>query len=178
MACADIFDWMQWAQMHGIWNIITVVIGLGSAILGFKIALGARRRVPNLNFFCKRNRNDSAFPLVIDIEIRNFTGRTVVIANPFFRFNKVARPAPNAKGDSPSGEYEIKFPANPGAQELNQVEYMLRHGERVRTWIPIDPAHTDDEVDKALAQHRIGTITCVCAWLQDRPKVHKLIRKI
>jgi hypothetical protein len=87
---------------------------------------------------------------------RNYTGRSVVLSAPFFVYRGL-RPDPNARGDSPTGEYEVKFP-DPRNQMLSEVECFLRHRENVSTWVPIDPTQTDQEVDKAINRHTVGKL--------------------
>jgi len=176
--CGAILEWMRTANQYGLWEFISTLVLLVSSVLGFGIYFWAKRRVRNLNFFFRPVRNQiDGYPLVVNIEIRNFTGRTVVISNPFFRFRSI-RPDPNSRCDSPSGDHEIKFPRHAKAPVLDQVEYMLRHGETVGTWAPLDPKHSDKEVNDALAERRVGTMHCTCVWLCDRPKVHRLIRRM
>jgi hypothetical protein len=121
-------------------------------------------------------RDTSNYPLKVYLEIRNYTGRSVVISAPYFVFAQL-RPDPQARGDSVSGEYEIKFPA-PNSTNLTEVEYLLRHGESVSTWVPLDPAHKDEEVEAAIKRRRMGKLHCMCTWLQDKPRVDRLIRRI
>jgi hypothetical protein len=99
-----------------------------------------------------------------------------VLSSPFFRYRKL-RPPPDAHGDTLSGEYEIKFPS-PNGKSLTEVDYLLRNKESVHTIIPIDPEHSEKEVDEMHAKRRIGKLTVMCTWLSDRPKVDKLVRPI
>jgi len=171
-----VFAWMIWAEQHGVWGILSTLVLLISALVGFRILFWAKRRVRNLNFFVRRLRDESNYPLKVYVEIRNYTGRSVVISLPYFVYAKL-RPDPNARGDSPSREYEVKFPDS-GNHTLSEVEYLLRHRESVSTWVPIDPTHTDQEVDAAIDNRSVGKLHCKCTWLQDNPTVHKLLRWI
>jgi len=167
---------MLWAHEHGVWDIINTLL-FGLSLTGVTILLWRRRRIRNLNFFVRRlPRDDSDYPLKVYVEIRNYTGRSVVISAPYFVYARL-RADPNARGHSPSREYEIKFP-DPVSGRLTEVEYLLRHRENVSTWVPIDPAHTDDEVDAAIRRGGVGKLHCMCTWLQDTPKVHRLITPI
>ncbi len=150
MSGEDIFAWMLWAAQHGVWDMISTIVLVGGAFVGFKVLFWAKRRGRNLNFFISRLRDDFNYPLKVCVEIRNYTGRNVVISAPYFVYARL-RADPNARGDSPFGEFEIKFP-DPVSKNLTEVEYLLRHRENVSTWLPIDPAHTDDEVDAAIKQ--------------------------
>ena len=163
---------------YGVWSIAQFVILAVSFVIGLKFIYFPRRRIRNLNFNIKFVRNNSrhAHPSYLHLEFRNYTGRSVVLSSPFFRYRKL-RPPPDAHGDTLSGEYEIKFPGASG-KERTEVEFLLRNKESVDTMIPIDQAHTDEDVNAMHAKRRIGTLTVMLTWLQDRPKVDKLVRKI
>jgi hypothetical protein len=173
----EALDILQWTNNYGIWGILQFVILAISFLLGLKFFYFPRRRIKNLNFHTSLVRNSRhAFPLYILLEIRNYTGRSVVLSSPFFRYRKL-RPAKDAHGDTLSGEYEIKFPGVSG-KELTEVEFLLRNKESVHTIIPLDEEHTDSEVEALHKKTRIGVITMMCTWLAARPKVDKLVRRI
>lgn len=170
-------DFLRWTNEYGIWGVAQFAILGVSFIIGLKLIYFPRRRIRNLNFKITFVRNrQHTYPSHIHLEFRNYTGRTVVLSSPFFRYRKL-RPPQHAHGDTLSGEYEIKFPGASG-KELTEVEYLLRNKESVHTVIPIDSAHTDEEVNTMHDKRRIGTLTVMLTWLQDRPKVDKLVRKI
>jgi len=173
----EILDVLRWTNDYGVWSIAQFMILAVSFVIGLKFIYFPRRRIRNLNFnirFVRNNRH--AYPSYLHLEFRNYTGRSVVLSSPFFRYRRL-RPPPDAHGDTLSGEYEIKFPGASG-KERTEVEYLLRNKEAVDTMIPIDPAHTDDEVNLMHTKRRIGTLTVMLTWLQDRPKVDKLVRRI
>ena len=169
-------EYLLWANQHGLWQFIQAGILCVSFLIGMKLIYFPARRVKNLNFFTQIKRDDAQFPLRIQLEIRNFTGRTIVLSSPYFKYSKI-RPDPRAQGDTPSGEYEVRFP-DPSYQELREVEYMLRNKEMVSTVIPLDPQHSEDEIEKAFVKRRVGALTCMCTWLDEKPRVHKLVRRI
>ena len=164
-----------WANERGIWELANFAVITISAIIGFSLVLFPKRRVRHLNFFVKGHRDETNYPHRIYLEIRNYTGRSVVISSPFYRYLGL-RPDPNARGDSPSGDYELKFP-HPTEDQLTEVEYLIRNKERVSTWIPIDPTHSDEEVARAIQQGNSVKVSCMCTWLEEKPRVHKLVRK-
>src|ERR1019366_10243215 len=112
----------------------------------------------------------------LDLEIRNLTGRTAVISNAWFEFDKL-RPDSRALGDTPSGEFEVKFPG-PDGRTLTEVEYLVRTKESLFTFIALDPAQTAPEAEAALAAHRVGRMTCTVTWLDERPRSQLLRRKL
>ena len=87
------------------------------------------------------------------------------------------RPPPEAHGDLPFKEIEIKFP-DPPNRNLTEVEYLLRHKENVQTIIPLDPTHSDQQAQTALSRNRVGSLTVTCTWLQEKPIVEKLRRRL
>ncbi|HET7395240.1 MAG TPA: hypothetical protein VFK12_02250 [Gammaproteobacteria bacterium] len=168
---------LKWANEHGVWGAVQAIVLVASFVIGLKIIYFPRRRIRNLNFHARLVRSErNKFRLMIYLELRNYTGRTVVLSSPFFRYLDLRAPS-EAHGDTPSREYEIRFPSN-GGKELTEVEYLLRNKESVHTIIALDPAHTDQEVHRALNKHRIGTFIVKCIWLQDAPRVQRLSRRI
>jgi hypothetical protein len=123
---------MIWAAQHALWDLITMMVVVPSAI-GLAAIFWAKRRVRSLNFFITCLRDETDFPLKVYVEVRNYTGCSVVISDPYFVYGHLLllRPDPNARGHIPAGEYEIKFP-DPRNQELSEVEYLIRYlGEGV-----------------------------------------------
>lgn len=173
------FQWMRWAAEHSLWPMISTVVLLVTVYKGWRIFVTSTKRVRNLNFFVRMARDPSqsaTYPLKVYVEIRNYTGRSVVITSPYFKYGEL-KPDPNARGDSPEAEYEVKFP-NESGDLLSEVEFLLRHQETTATWIPLDSAHTDEEVSAAIKTSKVGELHCTCTWLQDKPNVHRLVRKI
>jgi len=176
ISCIDSSSlFLKWAHSHGIWEILNILIILPSVVIGLILYLYRKNRVRNLNFFIQRERDQSNYPLRVYIEIRNYTGVSVVISSPYFKYKEI-RPDPNARGDIPSHEYEIKFPDR--NNNLSEVEFFLRHKEHVSTWIPVDPTHTDAEIEQAIIGKTTGSIFCICTWIKEKPVSHKLYRKI
>jgi hypothetical protein len=90
---------------------------------------------------------------------------------------------PGAAAHSETGMMEVKFPVldSPTVDEdcnltyqLNTMEYLLEHRKHVSSWIPVDPSHTDAEVNSALKNCRAGRLELLCVWLFDKPKVQRL----
>lgn len=173
-------DILKSLNEHGIWDMLQCAGLLSAAIVVCFYLWFPRRRVTNLNFHVTTSRDNDNYPLKIRIEIRNFTGRAVVISHPTFKF-RALRPHAQAHGHSATGEYEVKFPGvNAGL--LTEVEYLLRHGEHVNTWIPLDPAHTDEQAAAATQTTAAGVLVCTCTWfgtwLSDKPTSHTLKSRI
>lgn len=169
-------DSLKWANDHGLWSAGQTVVIAGSAIIAGKLIFFPKSRVRHLNFSTHIGEGGGEFPLRLDLEIRNLTGRTAVISNAWFEFGKL-RPDSRAQGDTPSGEFEVRFPG-PHSDALTEVEYLVRTKESLFTFIPIDPTHTADEARAALAHHQVGRLTCTVTWLDERPRSQKLRRKL
>jgi len=144
-------------------------------VVGF-VLFFPKKRVRHLNFSTRVRAVEGPYPLRIDLEVRNLTGRSIVISNAWFEFGKL-RPDPKAHGDSPSGEYEVKFPGV-DPQFLTEVEYLIRNKESMQTFIPLDPAQGVAAAEAALASHKVGRFTCTVTWLDEKPRSHKLRRKL
>ena len=173
----NVLIFLKWTNDHGLWDFVQTLIILIGFVLGLKIIFFPKKRIRNLNYFTQLRRNQHPqYALIIYLEIRNYTGRSVVISSPYFKFKSI-RPDPNARGDKPEGDYEIKFP-NMQNDMLAEVEYLIRNKEHVHTFIPLDPAHSDAEVENALNNRQVGTIDCICTLLEEKPRVHKLVRDI
>ena len=153
----------------------TVVL-IGSVLVGVKLLFFPRTRVRHLNFATRIRQGDAEFPLRLDLEIRNLTGRTAVISNAWFEFGKL-RPDARAQGDTPSGEFEVKFPG-PDGRTLTEVEYLVRTKESLFTYVPLDPTQSTQEAEAALAAHKVGRITCTVTWLDEKPRSQQLRRKL
>lgn len=169
-------EFLTWAKDYDLWGMLSAILLAITIISGWFVLVRAKKKVRNLNFFTSPIRDQQNYPLRITVEIRNYTGRSVVISSPYFRYKQL-RPDEKARGDTPTGDYEIKFPGLDG-QMLEEVEYLLRAKESVSTWIPLDPKHNDQEVREAVEKNNVGYLYCVCTWLDERPKIHKLRRKI
>ncbi len=169
---------MEWADQHGIWDLLSLFVLVVTASIGIKLLLLPKRRVTHLNVFAKTTpRTEGRYPLRVHVEIRNFTQKAVVISVHPFKMQGL-RPDPDGRGHSESGEVEVKFPAKPG-DGLSEIDYFLRHGESVATWIPIDPSHSDEEVACALRNCTVGLLTLTCTWFgAPRPMSHRLVTKI
>jgi hypothetical protein len=119
------FDVAHWAHEHGVWEFLQF-LGISGILVGLRLLVFPRRRIRNLNFHIRLARNQHPqFPLILHLEIRNYTGRTVVLSSPFIRYGQI-RPPLQAHGDSPSKEYEIKFPDAINTN-LTEVEFLLRN---------------------------------------------------
>lgn len=169
-------DILKCANQYDLWNMLTFFIILPTSIIGIYYLVYGKRYIKNLNFMLNIHRDNSNYPFKIIVEIRNYTGKSVVISEPYFRYNK-AKPDPKATGDIITKNYEIKFP-NITGKFLTEIDYLIRHKENISTFIPLDPNQTEDEIKKLMDKSQIGSFHCECTWILKRPEKHKLTRKI
>ena len=117
-----------------------------------------------LTFAIGVNRDNSAYPLKLTIRLRNTTNFPVLVTSKFFKANKSLRAAGNATGNPARKEYEIKF-SPPGGSYLDQFTTLIHPNGATSTWMPLDPAHTDQEVNRAIASASSGDWYYTCDWL-------------
>jgi len=157
----------------GLWdmlNFLLVIIGLTVGSFYFI----RKRRVSMLNIFTfySKRQGGQNYTSLINIEFRNFTGCSIAICNPYFKYKEL-RPDPATHRDSYSGEAEVKF-AGVNGGGLTEVETFLRHKESTATWIPIDPRYSEEEVKSVLNSKRVGILYFTCVWVTKKPKVRNL----
>lgn len=117
-----------------------------------------------LTFAIGINRDNSAYPLKLTIDLRNTTNLPVLVTSKFFKADKSLRAAQNAAGNPARKEYEIKF-SSPGGRFLDQFTTLIHPNDRASTWMPLDPAHTDQEVRRAIEAASSGDWHYTCDWL-------------
>jgi len=117
-----------------------------------------------LTFAIGVNRDNSTYPLKLTIGLRNTTNLPVLVTSKFFKADKSLRAAGNAAGNPARKEYEIKF-LPPGGRFLDQFTTLIQPNADTSTWMPLDPAHTDKEVRKAIAAASSGDWHYTCDWL-------------
>ncbi|MCF7898062.1 MAG: hypothetical protein K9L87_04885 [Candidatus Omnitrophica bacterium] len=173
----SIYDFFLGANKIGLWPALSALSAVGGLVLAMNY-IRTKSYTRGLNFYIAHSREEGTnFPNKIIINIRNYTGGTVVITNPYFKFGKTIIPDDNATCDSYSKEYEIKF-EDSEKRYLNEVDIMLRHKEKTITFIPADPKESDAKIEEAIESHNVGILYCNVIWLEDRPKIIRVRKKI
>jgi len=164
------------AQTHGLWDFLTFCSVVFGAFMGYRYFFYSKSNIKNLNIkkWLSEEKEDNTYPLKIRIEIRNYTGQSVVIFDSFFILKKF-KPDPKASMDEQTGRIETRYPSKYGQIE---VDYLIRHKESVETWIPLEPNQNIDEIKKTLKESFIGRFYFSCNWVGIKPKLQKLERKI
>ena len=169
MACFETF--LLDASKYGIWDIISVVVLLFSIVMAIRYLLFPLYKVTHLNFHVTHTRDNTEYPSKLNFEIRNFTNKSIVLSNTYFKPNRL-KPDPNGRGDTALNRIEIKFPPN-----WNSMDCFLIHGQIISTWFPIDPNQTNDEIQVILNDKTAGGFYCKCTFITKKPWTVKLIRK-
>lgn len=168
---------LQWCNQAGVWGLIWfLTFVVGCIIKGLRL-IWAKRTIKHLNFTIGTEKDQSNYPLKITLQIRNYTGRSVIISHAYFRYRGLRRDA-KATGDTLTGRYEVKFPDRNGRPLLTEIDCFLRHGEHVPTWIPLDPKHTDQQVADAIEKRRAGRFTCSITCVEEKPKSLVLKKRV
>ena len=162
----DLWAW-AFAVLSGI--VVYSIIRVGERLL---FLCRTSRRVKHLNVNCNIARDQSNYPCKLLIDFRNWSNRTLLMKIEGYKLPKEIRPDEKAARDSTSGLLEIKFIENSaqqgGAATLN-VDAIIRHGEQKQVWVPLDPAHNDQELNLALSKGKIGKLKSEILWFGDKP---------
>ena len=140
-----------------------------------------RRRIRHLNVDCNIRRDQSNYPCKLWIDFRNWTNMSLLMKIEGYKLPDGIRPDPKATHDSTSGLLEIKFiehAAQQNAPLTLNVDSIIRHGENKEVWVPLDPTHSDAELDSALKESRIGKLKAEILWFGDKPVFTRFKPKI
>ena len=154
----------------GIWDLLNTVILLSGLLLGAWLSMRRTKHIRDLNFYVTWHRDPKArFPLTLRFEVRNLSHNMIALSAPYFVFSGF-RPGPYAHCDSTTQHYEVKFRRSETEKE-SQVACLLRHRDTVTSYIPLDEAQTDVELQDLSKLGRVGVLYCDIVFLHSRPKV-------
>ena len=171
----DVGAWL-FAILTG--TLCYIVIRIGERLL---FLIRTRRRVRHLNVNCSIQRDQSNYPCKLWIDFRNWTNMTLLMKIEGYKLAKNIRPDPKATQASSPDLLEIKFIENApqqNAQPTLNVDSIIRHGENKSVWVPLDPSHSDDELENALKIGKIGSIKAEILWFGDKPVFTRFRPKI
>lgn len=167
---------------HDVFSFISLCILAAGATAGYFRFFAPRKSIKNfLIKFDYEKAEGWNFPLRIRILFTNHTGQNVYITSASFKCENL-RPAPNANVDTHTKKMPIKFPREvlrpDGSREvlLHDFEYFIRVDETVGSYAPINPEHTDEEIENAFRLGKVGTFNCYVTLLsrRDKPTVYRL----
>ncbi|MBI4388319.1 MAG: hypothetical protein HY582_04690 [Candidatus Omnitrophica bacterium] len=159
----DIMSFVKFMADWGFWDIIGL---LGAAIPSILLLwyIFPRKAINNLYVDTRRGSVNTAYPKVIWVELRNHTNKSIYVFSEGFDFGTIISLAPNAAKDAATGRCEIKFEGRqPGI--LSDIDTIVRPNQTISTWVPVNPSHSDPEIDAALSQRQIGTLHLKCQKL-------------
>jgi hypothetical protein len=149
-----------------IWGIVGLVISTIPSIF-LIIYLFPRRRINNFYIDTKRDSINQGYPKVVRVTLTNHTNQPLYVLSEGFRFGTSIRPSPLGAKDAATGVYEIKFEGRID-NVLSEIDTLVRPNQLISTWIPVDPSHSDQEIDEALKKKEIGVLELKCLKLTDK----------
>jgi hypothetical protein len=172
IALAYVMSFFKFMADWGIWDVIqtAIAIGGGFAILFY---LFPSRSIENFYIDATRGVGDPPYPKVIRIEMRNLTNEPLYVLSRGFRFGDVIHASPFAAIDHATQTCEVKFPGPQG--HLTEIDTLVRHGQPVSTWVPVDPNHADDIIDAALQNRSVGILRLTCRRQSGRTSAVKML---
>jgi hypothetical protein len=150
----------------GIWEMIAVVIALlpATIILWY---IFPRKSIKNYYIQAIRDVINPAYPKVVRISFTNHTNEPMYILSEGFRFTGNLHPSPNGAHDAATGVYEVKFEGRIN-NLLSEIDTLIRPGQIISTWVPVEPGHTDAEIDAAINNLSVGMLRLKCQKISNR----------
>jgi hypothetical protein len=165
-------DFFKFMAEWGVWDVFQTLITIVGGIVVF-FYLFPRRSIENFYIDATRAANPP-YPKVIRIEMRNLTNEPLYVLSRGFRFGDVIHASPLAAIDHATQTCEVKFPG-PQPDNLTEIDTLVRHGQPVSTWVPVDPNHADDVIDAALQNRSVGVLRLTCRRQSGRTSSVRLL---
>lgn len=154
----------EWA----VWDIISLLVTAIPVVL-VVIYLFPRRAVDNLYIDTKVGSvPGTVYQRVIAVELRNHTNEPLYVLSCGFKFGGTLRPSSYGAKNASTGVYEIKFEGRE-AGRLSDIDTLIRPNQVVTTWIPVDPAETEESVAAALRTRSVGYLRLKLQKISSRP---------
>jgi len=156
----------KFMSLWGIWDIIGLIAALIPTVMVLRY-LFPRKAITNLYIDTERDSINSWYPTVVRIKLTNHTNEPLYVLSEGFTFGSIISASPNVAQNAATAVCELKFE---GRQHniLSEIDTLVRPGQEISTWIPIDPAHSDQEIDSAIQVRRVGTLRLKCQSLTGR----------
>lgn len=156
----------QFMADWGIWDIIGLIAAAVPTIMVL-CYIFPRTAITNLYIDTKRDSINQGYPKVVRIKFRNHTNEPLYVLSQGFTFGAEIRRSPNAARNAATAVCEVKFEGRqPGL--LSEIDTLVRPGQEVSTWVPVDPSHSDQEIDFAIESQSVGTLRLRCQRLTGR----------
>jgi hypothetical protein len=166
-------DFFKFMAEWGVWNVFQTLITIIGAIVVL-FYLFPRRSIENFYIDTTRSEANPPYTKVIRIEMRNLTNEPLYVLSRGFRFGDVIHASPHAAIDHATQTCEVKFPG-PQPDNLTEIDTLVRHGQPVSTWVPVDPDHADDVIDAALQNRTVGVLRLTCRRQSGRTSSVRLL---
>jgi hypothetical protein len=128
-------------------------------------------------------RTGGAFPLKVMVNITNQANADVLIHNLFCLMGTAIRCAPNARVRRRMGleafllQFRKPYPAQATDPHI-MSSTLVRSGDRVDSFVGLDPTQTDEEVARAVKKKEVGGLHLTCYWLRDDISVENYLINI
>jgi hypothetical protein len=156
----------------GIWDIFQTLVTIIAGVVAL-CYLFPRRSIENFYVDAARGAAQPPYPKIIRIEMRNLTNEPLYVLSRGFRFGNVIHASPLAAIDHATQTCEVKFPGPDG--NLTEIDTLVRHGQPISTWVPVDPNHADDIIDAALQNRSVGTLRLTCRRQSGRTSAVRML---
>ena len=157
----------QFMANWGIWDIVGLIVALIPSILVI-IYFFPRKTIENLYIDTNIASINPTYPKVVAVELRNHTNDPTYIISQGFTFGETIQPSPQGAKDAATGVYEIKFEGRQ-AGILSEIDTLVRPNQVVSTWIPVDPAVSNQALSDALRNRSVGILRLKCQRISSRP---------
>ena len=150
----------------GLWDIIGLLAVIAPTLIVI-CYLFPRKSITNFYIDTVKDYINKDYPKVIRIKLRNHTNEPIYVLSEGFQFGNVIAASPYAAKDVTTGVCEVKFVGRqPG--DLSEIDTIVRPNEEVSTWVPVDPSHSDQDIDSALKERQVGKLRLKCQRVSDR----------
>ena len=156
----------------GIWDIFQTLVTIIAGVVAL-FYLFPRRSIENFYVDATKGAAEPPYSKIIRIEMRNLTNEPLYVLSRGFRFGNVIHASPLAAIDHATQTCEVKFPG-PGGN-LTEIDTLVRHGQPISTWVPVDPNHADDIIDAALQNRSVGTLRLTCRRQSGRTSAVRML---
>ncbi|MBL7131734.1 MAG: hypothetical protein ISS45_10125 [Candidatus Omnitrophica bacterium] len=159
-------DFLEVMAKWGIWDIIGLVgAAVPTSIILFY--LFPRKSIRNFYIDARRDSINQIYPKVIRIELRNHTNQSLYVLSDGFVFSGIITASPNAAKDVATQVCEVKFEGRQ-PRLLTEVDTLIRPNQIISTWVPVDPNHSDHDIDAVLGRRNVGILRLRCQRLSER----------
>jgi hypothetical protein len=127
-----------------------------------------RKSLKNLYVDAAVGHVNESFPIVVSITLNNHTNAPLYVLSEGFKFGSAIRGSPIAAKDAATEVLEIKFEGRETGS-LSDIDTLIRPNQKVASWIPVDPEHSEESIKDALRERRVGVLRLRVQMVSTRP---------